>query len=99
MPLNGFHQGFVASLRNHCTREQKAFDYMGDTILARISVCIEIVHSLFNGLQDLFFDFARIFFRDHAAINLEGHASGYHVGVGSTFDTADIQVGMFNAFD
>ena len=95
--LERLHQGLVTRQGLHGARQQKSANIHRD--LPTATRRIKTGSGLRYGLAQGRFHVPWVFFRNHAAIDLEGDCAGNDIGVGAAGDLSDIQVGVGDARD
>ncbi len=95
MFLYGLNQRLVAGQRLHGAREQDATHL--DLELFASTRGVKTCRCQFYGAAQRGLYLVWVFFRDHAAIDLEHHLAGDHVGVGAANNLAHVKVRVGNA--
>ena len=85
----GIHQRLVARQGLECMGQQHALDVHRDAGLAGGGLADHLVQGGFH--------LGRVLLGDHAAVELEHHLAGHHIGVGAALDHAHVQVRVGDA--
>ncbi|MNS76702.1 hypothetical protein D3C72_1102570 [compost metagenome] len=98
MLLDGIHQGLVAGQGGHGIGQQQTLDIHTHCIFAGVATSgVEIFDGPGDDRTDMGFDFCGVLFGNHAAVDLEHHLAGHHVGVGAAVDAADVEIWVLDA--